>query len=231
MLTFSLCFFFSSSSLLECQAQGGAICWEEFQQLHPNFQVDSPAPAAAVPAASAVPGAMNPPTLPANTEPAQVAGGGASGKYTISPAGRTQMSALVDWGMKHNTGKSGGRCYEYVWKYITQNGKGYGKIFKWTDAHGIRPEYARNFADFFLIPKNAQRWGLQQLKDIKNPYDAPVGSIVVVWAGAPGTAHPVAGDIAIARGNGKFINDGPNMSYGPKASFPANKLAGVWVPV
>ena len=30
-----------------------------------------------------------------------------------------------------------------------------------------------------------------------NPYNAPAGSIVVVRAGTPGTANPVAGDIAV----------------------------------
>ena len=41
-----------------------------------------------------------------------------------------------------------------------------------------------------------------------NPYNAPRGAIVVVKAGTPGTAHPVAGDIAVASWRWKILERG-----------------------
>ena len=71
------------------------------------------------------------------------------------------------------------------------------------------------------------------MKNLKldNPYNAPAGSIVVVRAGTPGTAHPTAGDIAIADGKGGFLNGG-NMGYGGPQNFPKgnNLVMGVYVP-
>ena len=49
--------------------------------------------------------------------------------------------------------------------------------------------------------------GLKNVKDKydNNPYNAQEGALVVVSAGTPGTAHPVAGDIAVASGDGRFL--------------------------
>ena len=62
-----------------------------------------------------------------------------------------------------------------------------------------------------------------------NPYNAPLGAIVVVAAGAPGTSNPTAGDIAVATGGDIFYNGG-EMSYGPKSSFPTKYTLGIYVP-
>ena len=77
---------------------------------------------------------------------------------------------------------------------------------------------------------NAARLGLQNTGG-KNPYTAPAGSIVVVRAGTPGTAHPTAGDIAVAGGGGKFWNGG-DMGYGGSGNFPPGNshVAGIFVP-
>ncbi|HEX4622723.1 MAG TPA: hypothetical protein VH208_14260, partial [Myxococcaceae bacterium] len=78
---------------------------------------------------------------------------------------------------------------------------------------------------------NAHRLGLRKL-DIKNPYDAPPGAVVVVAAGSPGTFDPKAGDISVAAGDAHFINDGPHMTYGDPGKFTDNGgvLLGAWVP-
>ena len=64
-----------------------------------------------------------------------------------------------------------------------------------------------------------------------NPYKAPTGSIVVVRAGTPGTAHPTAGDIAVVGGGDYFWNGG-EMSYGGSSNFPPsnNYVLGIYVP-
>ncbi len=88
---------------------------------------------------------------------------------------------------------------------------------------------AHQFADY-VDAGHAGALGLRRL-DLHSPYDAPAGAIVVVRAGSPGTAHPTAGDISIAAGNGVFYNDG-NMSYGGPDRFPAGNdfVLGIYVP-
>jgi peptidoglycan hydrolase-like protein with peptidoglycan-binding domain len=157
--------------------------------------------------------------------------GGTGGVGGISAQGREQMRKLLEYAEANNTGASRGRCFEYVWKYMTSNGSGYGKIRNYNDAPDMPSTYARNFAEYMNSNGNAERWGLRRL-NITNPYDAPKGAIVVVAPGSPGTSHPTAGDIAIAAGNGRFVNDGPNMGYGDPASFLRNggRVLGVYVP-
>jgi len=81
-----------------------------------------------------------------------------------------------------------------------------------------------------------QKYGLCKL-NIQAPQDAPRGAIVVVGPPPPsgcGTAHPQAGDVAVAHGNrDTFINDGPSMSYGSKSSFLSTgcKFLGAYIPV
>jgi peptidoglycan hydrolase-like protein with peptidoglycan-binding domain len=149
----------------------------------------------------------------------------------ISAQGREQMRKLLEYADSHHSGASRGRCFEYVWKYMTGNGAGYGKIRDYNDAPDMPSTYARNFAEYMNANGNAERWGLRRL-NITNPYDAPKGSIVVVAPDSPGTAHPTAGDIAIAAGNGRFVNDGPNMGYGDPARFlrDGGRVLGVYVP-
>ncbi|HEX8702724.1 MAG TPA: peptidoglycan-binding protein [Myxococcaceae bacterium] len=158
--------------------------------------------------------------------------GGNTGVGGISAQGREQMRKLLEYAEANNTGASRGRCFEYVWKYMTSNGSGFGKIRNYNDAADMPSTYARNFAEYMNSNGNAERWGLRRL-NITNPYDAPKGAIVVVAPGSPGTAHPTAGDIAIAAGNGRFVNDGPNMGYGDPANFLRNggRVLGVYVPM
>ena len=158
--------------------------------------------------------------------------GGGSDGGNISPQGRAQMEKLLQYGMSHNAGASNGNCFHYVWTYITADGAGYGKIKNWGDCTGMGARYARYFADFMNVNGNAAKWGLQIIgkQGNCNPYDAPKGAIVVVAPGSPGTSHPEAGDIAVARGNGYFLNDGPYMAYGPKGSYPRSKCLGIYVP-
>lgn len=124
-----------------------------------------------------------------------------------------------------------GRCYYHVCQFLVQC-NGYGKItnpYKQFPSSAL-PE-AHNFADF-VNSTGPHRWGLEKLS-VHSPYDAPSGSIVVVAAGSPGTAHPTAGDIAIADGHGAFFNGGM-MGYSGRAGWAASRsarLLGVYIPV
>lgn len=166
--------------------------------------------------------------------------GWVSGRYLKAPPGssvggevsalaKKQMREVVAYADRHHSGASTGRCFEYVWRYLTSST--YGRLTDWNDARDMPSAYARNFAEYMNVKANADLWDLQRLP-IDNPYDAPVGAVVVVAPGSPGTSHPTAGDIAIAAGGGRFINDGPNMSYGPRAAFKASggRVLGVFVP-
>lgn len=153
----------------------------------------------------------------------------ATSSVALSPRARQQMDRLVEFARRSNFGASGGRCFSAVWGYLTR--AGYGKLNDWNDAPDMNSTYAKDFALYMNRGNNAARWGLRRLP-IENPYDAPRGAIVVVAPGSPGTSDPVAGDIAVAAGNGRFINDGPNMSYGSPASFRSagGRVLGVYVP-
>ena len=157
--------------------------------------------------------------------------GSSTGVDGISAQGREQMRKLLEYAELNNSGASRGQCFGYVWNYMTSNGSGYGKIRNYNDAPDMPSTYARNFAEYMNTHGNAERWGLSKL-NITNPYDAPPGAIVVVAPGTPGTAHPTAGDIAIAAGGGRFVNDGPNMGYGDPARFlrDGGRVLGVYVP-
>jgi hypothetical protein len=149
---------------------------------------------------------------------------------TVSEKGRDQMRRIIAYGDSHNSGVSGGRCFEFVWRYLAESG--YGLIDEFNDAPDMPSDFARDFADYMNVNGNAARWGLQRLP-LDNPYDAPPGAVVVVAPGSPGTAHPVAGDISIAAGGGRFINDGPNMGYGGSAAAFVNGggvVLGIYVP-
>jgi peptidoglycan hydrolase-like protein with peptidoglycan-binding domain len=93
-----------------------------------------------------------------------------------------------------------------------------------------RLPYAHDFADFLNRDGNAAKLGLKRLP-IHNPYDAPPGAIVVVRAGTPGTANPVAGDIVV-RGHGSHLYNDGEMSYGGPGNFPKGNsyVLGVYVP-
>lgn len=119
-----------------------------------------------------------------------------------------------------------GRCYNHVWRFLQAVGS-YGRLLR----AGIPNQYstyARQFAQY--ADKNLEKLGLRKLP-IDNPYLAPAGSLVVVRPGAPGTRHPVAGDIAVADGKGRFFNGGEMRYGGPKNFPPGNKyVLGIYVP-
>lgn len=147
----------------------------------------------------------------------------------ISAEGRNQMDQLLQAAIEGSGGKRPkGRCYEMVWNYICQ--AGYGKMPA-VDVPSDYSAYARNFAEYANEGDNAAQLGLRRL-DIDNPYEAPPGSLVVVRPGTPGTAHPVAGDIAIVGQDGALYNDG-EMSYGGSENFPPGNdyVLGIYTPV
>jgi uncharacterized protein YraI len=157
-------------------------------------------------------------------------GGSVVAGVTVSTKGLDQMRRIVPFADANNSGASRGRCFQYVWNYLWRST--YGLIDQYNDAPDMPSAEARNFAEYMNRNGNAARWGLQRLS-LSNPYDAPRGAIVVVAAGTPGTAHPTAGDIAIAAGNGRFINDGPNMGYGGSRQAFINgrgRVLGIYVP-
>jgi Flp pilus assembly pilin Flp len=176
-----------------------------------------------------------------NPAPSSSGTGGVNGDgYTISAAGEQQMQALAAQAKANADGKRPlGQCYHVVKTDIDE--VGYGDLAKTGNTAFPKQipssdqEYAHQFADYMNATAanghtNADNLGLQKLP-ITNPYDAPPGSIIVVRAGTPGTRNPVAGDIVVAGGGGKFYNDG-NMGYGGSKNFPAgnNYVLGIYAP-
>jgi len=138
---------------------------------------------------------------------------------------KAQMSNLLQHAIARSQGKNpDGMCYKHVADWLEYSGVRYGNF---PDARLSGME-ARNFAD--LVNPDPAKYGLKRL-NIDNPYDAPPGAIVLVRAGTPGTAHPTAGDIAIATGKGWFANGG-EMNYGGPGNFPPgnNYVLGIYVP-
>lgn len=119
-----------------------------------------------------------------------------------------------------------GRCYNHVWRFLQAVGS-YGNVLR----AGIPDQYSRYAKQFAqYADKNLEKLGLRKLP-IDNPYEAPPGALVVVRPGAPGTGHPVAGDIAVADGNGRFFNGGEMRYGGPQNFPPGNKhVLGIYVP-
>ena len=125
-------------------------------------------------------------------------------------------------------------CYTHVADYI--DATGYGGIKPGGFNNAIPPayyQYARDFADYLNQGSNAAKLCLKNIKSEcgNNPYNAPAGSILVVRPNSPGTANPVAGDIAVVGGGGTFWNGGA-MGYGGSANFPPGNdfVLGIYVP-
>ncbi|HLL06214.1 MAG TPA: peptidoglycan-binding domain-containing protein [Myxococcaceae bacterium] len=163
--------------------------------------------------------------------PAPTPGTGVDG---LSARSRQQMANVLEYGRNNNVGSSNGDCLQFVWRYMTSANGGYGHLNDWNDAPEATLDYAYQFRDFFMKPENQAKYGLK-LTSITNPYDAPPGAIVVVpshnasGGKTPGTAHPFAGDIALATGTDRFLNDGPNMSYGGRDLWGDGKPNRAWV--
>ncbi len=144
----------------------------------------------------------------------------------ISATGKAEMSKLEQAAKAYASGRPPeGWCLKKVEDYLDTTS--YGKI-----GHGNIPrfEYAHDFADYLNQGHRYAQLGLQKLP-ITNPYDAPEGSIIVVRAGTPGTANPVAGDIVVKGPGDHFYNDG-EMGYGGPGNFPKgnNYVLGVYAP-
>ena len=96
----------------------------------------------------------------------------------------------------------------------------------WAEAH--------QFADYLNSGSNAADLCIKNVQSqySNNPYKAPNGAIVVVRAGTPGTAHPTAGDIAIATSSGDVFWNGGEMGYGGSQNFPPGNsyVLGIYVP-
>ncbi len=148
-----------------------------------------------------------------------------------SETGKQQMQAMLNHAKKDSVGhRPDGRCYHHVAGYL-DNVK-YGNVGQNFNGHVPTSHWAeaRQFAEHMNKGNNAELAGLQRLP-ITNPYDAPPGSIVVVRAGTPGTAHPTAGDIAI-KGQGDVFYNGGEMSYRGRQNFPPgnNLVLGIYAP-
>jgi hypothetical protein len=144
-----------------------------------------------------------------------------------SEAARKAREQLAQVARRASSGRRpDGRCYKHVWRFLTWVG-GYGKVVQ-KGIPASHARYARQFAE--LVNRNPAAYGLRKLA-LDNPYMAPPGAIVVVRPGTPGTAHPVAGDIAVADGNGRFFNGG-EMRYGGPGNFPPGNrhVLGIYVP-
>ena len=167
-----------------------------------------------------------------DTWAALVGNGGGGDPGGISPASQAQMDAMYSHARSQSLGYApDGRCYYHVANFIDAVGYGYISVNGFNAA--IPPEYyaeASMFAEYLNQNGNAERLGMGRL-NLDNPYEAPAGAIVVVRAGTPGTAHPTAGDIAIAGGNGEFYNGGM-MGYGGSGNFyPGNDyVLGIYIP-
>lgn len=144
-------------------------------------------------------------------------------------------SSLHSYAKQRSQGKSpDGMCYSHVADYI--DAVGYGGIDKGGFNDAIPPaywQYAYQFAEYLNKGTNAADLCLEnvQSKYSNNPYKAPTGTIVVVRAGTPGTANPVAGDIAVI-GDGDHFYNGGEMGYGGSQNFPSNNdyVLGIYAP-
>ncbi len=153
----------------------------------------------------------------------------------ISEKGQQQMADVVDYALRNHRGGSNGDCFNAVWGYLTSSG--YGNLKAWGDLPNMGSDEAREFAEFMnKSSANLNEAGLQRLDTafnppITNPHDPriPKGAVIVVAAGSYGTSHATAGDIVIKAGEGRFVNDGPNMDYGTSSTW-TGKLLGVYIP-
>jgi hypothetical protein len=144
----------------------------------------------------------------------------------VSPQGQAQMKRLEQIAQAYAGGnRPQGWCLKKVEDYLQETS--YGKI-----GHGNIPRfpYAHDFADYLNAGQRYKSLGLQKL-NIDNPYQAPPGSIIVVRAGTPGTANPVAGDIVVKGYGDHFYNDG-EMGYGGPGNFPKGNtyVLGIYAP-
>jgi hypothetical protein len=173
---------------------------------------------------------INPGLLQGNCSIPSVGSGATLGQDSGAPVAGNGSLTLLEVARRNSVGRRpDGRCYQHVANYIDQAG------FCGIQKNGFNAaipagyyRYAKNFAEYLNQGDNASRLGIVKL-GTDNPYRAPAGSIVVVRPGTPGTAHPTAGDIVVADGQGNFYNGG-EMGYGGSQNFPPgnNYVLGVY---
>lgn len=153
-----------------------------------------------------------------------------SGSYCTSDMNNIASHASSDSQGKHPDG----RCYSHVADYI--DAVGYGGICTGCFDSKIPSSYwaeAHQFADYLNAGSNAANLHLKNIQSSvsNNPYNAPVGALVVVRAGTPGTVNPTAGDIAV-KGGGSYFWNGGSMGYGGSGNFPSSNtyVLGIFVP-
>lgn len=159
------------------------------------------------------------------------AGGNLTSSYCTTDESNLQATAYAD-----SYGKSpDGYCYSHVADYLDETGYGGIAVGGFDDAiPSAYWTYAYQFAEYLNTGSNAADLCLENIQATaavaNNPYNAPAGAIVVVRAGTPGTANPVAGDIAVADPP-NFWNGGA-MGYGGSSNFPVSNdyVLGIYVP-
>jgi len=123
------------------------------------------------------------------------------------------------------------RSYSHVADFI--DAAGFGGIKKGS-FNEVIPEYfwyeTVDFSNFLNHDENAAKLNLKNIASELgyNPYNAPVGSIIVVH-GVPGTAHVQEDDISV-RGEGDSFYNGGQMIYGGRYDFPTDRVLGIYVP-
>ena len=148
----------------------------------------------------------------------------------------SDMNSMESYSGANSRGKyPDGMCYSHVADYI--DAVGYGGISKGGFNNAIPSAYwtyAYQFAEYLNQGNNAANLCLEnvQAKYGNNPYKGPAGALVVVRAGTPGTANPVAGDIAVISKEGDVFWNGGEMGYGGSQNFPSNNnyVLGMYVP-
>ena len=141
----------------------------------------------------------------------------------------SEMNKFEAYSRRQSEGhRPDGQCYKHVANFI--DAMGYGGIKKNGFNSCVDFKFHR-YAYQFHSAIGSGRCGLKDVKEKygNNPYNAPRGAIVVVNADTPGTRHPVAGDIAVASGDGRFWNGG-SMGYGGKNHNYAGQLLAIYVP-
>ncbi len=153
----------------------------------------------------------------------------------VSAAAKKQMDDVVAYALANHRGGSNGDCFNAVWDYLTKSG--YGNLKAWGDLPLMQSGEARHFAEYLnASQRNLDEAGLKRLDTtlnppITSPHDPriPKGAVIVVAPKSYGTSHETAGDIVIKAGEGRFVNDGPNMDYGTASTW-YGKVLGVYIP-
>ncbi len=141
----------------------------------------------------------------------------------IPPAVQQKLEAFAAFAAAKSAGqRPDGYSYKHVMDFIDKQGFGNVSVARIPDEYAA---YARQFAEY--ADQNLATLGLRKLS-VTNPYEAPPGALVVLKPGAPGTAHPVAGDISVRTGTG-FANGG-EVQYGRPGDFKPGDVLGVYIP-